>query len=88
MQIAALATPTDDPVYLDLLFTKYNQNILYDFETRVTAKLFRVVFIQFVRSYTASRLSCWEATCEAVYTGMASQGHFTRLVKYKFLDHM
>jgi hypothetical protein len=65
-QIAALANPQDDPVYLEL-FEKYNQKILYDFETRATAKLFRIVSIQFVRSYTASRFSCWEATCEPVY---------------------
>ena len=65
-QIAALATPTDDPVYVEL-HAKYVQKILYDFETRATAKLFRIVSIQFVRSYTASRSSCWEATCEPVY---------------------
>jgi hypothetical protein len=39
---------------------------LYDYETRATAKLFCIVSIQFIRSYTASRLSCWEATCEPV----------------------
>jgi hypothetical protein len=65
-EIAALATPTDDPVYVEL-HAKYFQKILYDFETRATAKLFRVVSIQFVRSYTSSRSSCWEATCEPVY---------------------
>jgi hypothetical protein len=64
--IAATATPTDDPVYLELA-EKYNQKILYDYETRSSAKLFRVISIQFVRSYTASRFSCWEATCEPVY---------------------
>ena len=73
-QIAALATPTDDPVYLELV-EKYNQKILYDFETRATAKLFRVISIQFVRSYTASRFSCWEATCEPVYRD-AKTGNF------------
>ncbi len=65
-QIAALATPTDDPVYVEL-HAKYVHKILYDYETRATAKLFRIVSIQFVRSYTASRSSCWEATCEPVY---------------------
>ncbi len=65
-EIAALATPTDDPVYVEL-HAKYFQKILYDFETRAKAKLFRVVSIQFVRSYTSSRLSCWEATCEPVF---------------------
>jgi hypothetical protein len=65
-QIAALATPTDDPVYVEL-DAKYVHKILYDYETRATAKLFRIVSIQFVRSYTASRSSCWEATCEPVY---------------------
>jgi hypothetical protein len=65
-EIADLATPSDDPVYV-LLHAKYSQKILYDFETRASAKLFRVVSIQFVRSYTSSRSSCWEATCESVY---------------------
>ncbi len=53
-------------VYVEL-HAKYFQKILFDFETRATVKLFRVVSIQFVRSYTSSRLSCWEATCEPVY---------------------
>jgi hypothetical protein len=70
-QIAALATPTDDPVYLQLS-EKYKQKIIYDYETRSTAKLFRIVSIQFVRSYTASRFSCWEATCEPVYRDAAT----------------
>ena len=65
-QIAALATPTDDPVYMEL-HTKYVSQILYDFETRASAKLFRVAAIQFVRSYSASHYSCWEATCEPVF---------------------
>ncbi len=47
----------------------------HDFETRATAKLFRVVSIQFVRSYTSSHHSCWEATCEPVLRGPAT-GHF------------
>ena len=65
-QIAALATPTDDPVYL-VLHEKYVTKVLYDFETRASSKLFRVTAIQFVCSYTTGRLSCWEATCEPVY---------------------
>jgi hypothetical protein len=49
------------------LHGKYVSNILYDFETRASTKLFRVAAIQFVRSYSASRFSCWEATCEPVF---------------------
>jgi hypothetical protein len=70
-EIADLATPSDDPVYV-LLHAKYSQKILYDIETRASAKLFRVVAIQFVRSYTSSRLSCWEVTCEPVYRDAAT----------------
>jgi hypothetical protein len=70
-QIAALATPTDDPVYL-LLHEKYVSKILYDFETRASSKLFRVAAIQFVRSYNTARFSCWEATCEPVYRDAAT----------------
>ena len=73
-QIAELATPTDDPVYM-ALHAKYVSNILYDFETRASSKLFRVAAIQFVRSYAASRYSCWEATCEPVFRD-ASTGLF------------
>jgi hypothetical protein len=54
------------------LHTKYVSQILYDFETRASAKLFRVAAIQFVRSYSASRFSCWEATCEPVFRDSAT----------------
>ncbi len=73
-EIAALATPTDDPVYM-ALHAKYVTSVLYDFETRASSKLFRVAAIQFVRSYTASRYSCWEAICEPVFRD-ASTGLF------------
>jgi hypothetical protein len=63
--IAEIATPQDDPVYIELE-GQYVRQILYDFETRSNAKFFRVVAIQFVRSFTAGRYSCWEATCEPV----------------------
>ncbi len=63
--IADIAAPQDDPVYIHL-YGLYMGNILYDFETRCNAKLFRIVAIQFIRSYTAGRCSCWEATCEPV----------------------
>ena len=58
-QIAALSTPTDDPVYMEL-HSKYVSQLLFDYETRASSKLFRVAAIrvaaiQFVRSYTASR---------------------------------
>ena len=74
LQIAALATPIDDPVYL-VLHAKYVTKILYDFETRASSKLFRMAAIQFVRSYSSSRFSCWEATCELVFRDAAT-GHF------------
>ena len=48
---------------------------MYDYETRATAKLYRIVSIQFIRSYTATRLSCWEATCEPVVRDPAT-GNF------------
>ncbi len=70
-KIAALATPTDDPVYL-VLHEKYVTKILYDFETRASSKLFRVAAIQFVRSYNPARFSCWEATCEPIYRDAAT----------------
>jgi hypothetical protein len=70
-QIAALATPTDNPVYL-VLHEKYVTKILYDFETRASSKLFRVAAIQFVRSYNPARYSCWEATCEPIYRDAAT----------------
>ena len=64
--IAQLATPKDDPIFLPLQ-EKYVGQILFDNDTRATQKLFRIVAIQFVRSYSSSRLSCWEATCEPVF---------------------
>jgi hypothetical protein len=64
-QIADLAAPQDDPVYVELQGL-YVGKILFDLETRSNAKMFRIVAIQFVRSYTAGRCSCWEATCEPV----------------------
>ena len=70
-QIAALATPIDDPVYLDL-HAKYVSNILFDYETRASSKLFCVAAIQFVRSYSSARFSCWEATCEPVFRDAAT----------------
>jgi hypothetical protein len=72
--IADIAAPQDDPVYIEL-HGLYVGNILYDFETRCNAKLFRIISIQFVRSYTAARLSCWEATCEPVVRDPAT-AHF------------
>ncbi len=69
-----LSTPTDDPVYMEL-HSKYVSQLLFDYETRASSKLFRVAAIQFVRSYTASRHSCWEATCEPVFRD-ASTGIF------------
>ena len=71
LQIASLATPIDDPVYV-VLHAKYVTKILYDFETRASSKLFRVAAIQFVRSYSSARLSCWEATCEPVFRDAAT----------------
>jgi hypothetical protein len=64
-QIAESAVPQDDPVYVEL-YGQYIGKILYDYETRANAKLFRITAIQFKRSLTASRHSCWEATCEPV----------------------
>ena len=64
--IAQLAMPKDDPMYVPLQ-EKYVGQILFDNDTRATQKLFRIVAIQFVRSYSSSRLSCWEATCEPVF---------------------
>jgi hypothetical protein len=74
LQIASLATPIDDPVYV-VLNAKYVTKILYDFETRASSKLFRVAAIQFVRSSSSSHFSCWEATCEPVFRDAAT-GHF------------
>ena len=64
-QIADLASPEDDPVYVEL-HGLYIGKILYDFETRATTKMYRISAIQFVRSFTSTRHSCWEATCEPV----------------------
>ena len=64
--IADLAQPQDDPMYV-LLHTKYCGLILFDNETRASHKLFRISAIQFVRSYSKSRHTCWEATCEPVF---------------------
>ena len=63
--VADIAAPQDDPVYVKL-HGEFIGAILFDYETRASTKLFRVVAIQFVRSYTAGRSSCWEATCEPV----------------------
>jgi hypothetical protein len=72
--VADIAAPSDDPVYIEL-HGQYIGQILYDFETRASTKLFRVSAIQFVRSYTASRCSCWEATCEPVQRNPVT-GHY------------
>jgi hypothetical protein len=58
--------PKDDPMYLPLQ-DKYVGQILFDNDTRASQKLFRIVAIQFVRSYSSTRLSFWEATCEPVF---------------------
>ena len=73
-EIAEKTAPTDDPMYVEL-HGKYIGAILFDHETRSSSKLFRIVAIQFVRSYTSSRFDCWEATCEPVYRNSAT-GHF------------
>ena len=64
--VADLAQPQDDPMYLELN-TKYVGAISYDNETRASHKLFRVAAIQFVRSFSKTRHTCWEATCEPVF---------------------
>jgi hypothetical protein len=74
-EIAEKTAPTDDPMYVEL-HGKYIGAILFDFKTRSSVKLFRIVAIQFDRSYTASRFDCWEATCEPVYRNSATR-HFT-----------
>ncbi len=56
-----------------VLHAKYVTKILYDFETRASFKLFRVAAIQFVRSSSCSRFSCWEATCEPVFRDAATR---------------
>jgi hypothetical protein len=69
--IAELATPVDDPIYIEL-HSKYYGAILYDNETRARQKIFRIAGIQFVRSFAKNRPSCWEATCEPVFRDAAS----------------
>lgn len=69
--IAELATPKDDPIYIELQ-SKYYGAILYDNETRARQKLFRIAGIQFVRSFAKNRPSCWEATCEPVFRDAAT----------------
>ncbi len=73
--IADKAAAQDDPVYVELQ-GRYIGKILYDFETRASSKLFRVSAIQFVRSFSAARHSCWEATCEPVVRD-PSTGNFS-----------
>jgi hypothetical protein len=70
-EIAKLATPLDDSMLL-LLQEKYLGSLLFDNDTRASQKLFRIVAIQFVRSYASNRHSCWEATCEPVYHDTSS----------------
>ncbi len=72
--IADIAAPQDDPVYVEL-HGQYVGKILYDYETRASSKLFRISAIQFVRSFTSSRHSCWEATCEPMVRDPKT-GHF------------
>jgi hypothetical protein len=69
--IAQLAMPKDDLMYLALQ-AKYVGHVLLDNDTKALQKLFRIVAIQFVRSYCSTRLSYWwEATCEPVLTTAA-----------------
>jgi hypothetical protein len=70
-EVGDLATPQDDPVYLELV-GKYIGAVLYDNETRASQKLYRIVAVQYVLSYTVGRASCWEATCEPVYRDAAT----------------
>jgi hypothetical protein len=70
-EVCDLATPKDDPVYLELV-AKYIGAVLYDNETRASQKLYRIVAVQYVQSYTIGRASCWEATCEPVYRDAAT----------------
>jgi hypothetical protein len=69
--VADLAQPQDDPVYVEL-HAKYIGALLYDNETRASHKLFRIASIQFVRSFSKNRHTCWEATCEPVFYCSAS----------------
>jgi hypothetical protein len=57
-EVCDLATPKDDPVYLELV-AKYIGAVLYDNETRASQKLYRIVAVQYVQSYTIGRASCW-----------------------------
>ena len=82
--IADKAAPQDDPVYVEL-HGLYIGKILYDFETRASSKLFRVCAIQFVRSFSAARHSCWEATCEPVVRD-PSTGNFSVPLEVKVPD--
>jgi hypothetical protein len=82
-QISALATPIDDPVYVQLA-GQYMGAILYDLETRASWKLYRVSAIQFIRSYSSHRSSCWEATCDP-FTVMPKQDNSLFLMKNMFL---
>jgi hypothetical protein len=69
--IEELATPKDDPLFLEIQ-AKYVGQVLFDHDTRASQKLFRISAIQFVRAYCSSRLSCWEATCEPVFHDSSS----------------
>jgi hypothetical protein len=51
--IAEQAAPEDDPMYVKL-HGQYIGHILYDFETRANAKLFRVIAI--FREYHRSKM--------------------------------
>ena len=53
-QIATLASPKDDPMFFELQ-EKCVGKLLYDNDTRASQKLFRIVAIQFVRSYSSAR---------------------------------
>ena len=67
--------PYPNPQPLPYPYPNPHPHPLNYFETRASCKLFRVAAIQFVRSYTASRYSCWEAICEPVFRD-ASTGLF------------
>jgi hypothetical protein len=79
--IEELATPKDDPMFLELQ-AKYVGQVLFGNDTRASQKLFRISAIQFVRSYCSTRLSCWEATCEPVFHD-SSSGQFMVPMKKK-----
>ena len=67
-------------MYLQL-HAKYVGAILYDNETRASHKLFRVASIQFVRSFSKTRHTCWEATCEPVFYCTATGAYLVPLDK-------